>query len=174
MTKFDELCQSFVTRRDQDIKYQNECIQFTIRIGTGLKSYLNVPEKYFSYVPVHFEPEPDTIYNPAGSLYIDELKANWIFGIKITLFKAENIFPHQPILIRIAFYKENNAFYAQFSDGGDFVKVEDSNSYNYEEFFQRIYDSIKQYFEQGLEHFFEEHINPNKTEIPKKIGFSID
>ncbi len=62
----------------------------------------------------------------------------------------------------------------RFGDEGDFTRIEESNLADFEEFYQKIYDSIKQYIEQGLEQFFEEHLNPKKTEVPKKIGFSID
>ena len=164
MSKFDELCKSYVLSREKYMAYEEDCLIFAKQLADKFIAYLEVPKNNISFVPADKAPEDRKKYSLFSAINLSD-DDFWHFGMQIILYEKPNKYPHQPILLLFRLKKKNNLFYVKIPPYMEEKTIDPAKEKNFTEFFDYLFNEIKSYFEKGLQKYHE------GAEAVKTIGF---
>ena len=142
MSKFEQLCNAYKSRRDEFFQLRNEAIDFASSIYIGFQEYLDVPDGYAKPVPLN-NYRPDTQYNIPGSISLEE-DGHWHFGMIITFYMAENIFPQQSVFIDVKFKIIDNGYVVSLGPLPKKFTILSKNDHH--QFYGYLYDTINDHW----------------------------
>ena len=164
MSKFEELCKAYATSRKNYFDYRETCSKFAHTLVRGMVDYFGCPKGQVKFIPLNKEVESGSIYTVMGAIHLDD-DTFWHLGVRLTLYKAPNIFPHQPFLLRLLIKKVDDYFTVKLRTEGPEFKVHEDKPDEFNSFYEFIFDLIKEDLEKGLQRFLEQN------ETVRKIGF---
>lgn len=101
MSKFDEMCKTFADARNGWSEYRDRSWQHVTTLSTGFVKCCEIPQGHFAFVPAK-NAESGRHYTPLDAIQF-EADGYWHVGWRITLCEAPNVFPHQSVLVTLAF-----------------------------------------------------------------------
>jgi hypothetical protein len=153
MTKFDELNKIYTTA-EQDFKdYRWNCIEFAIKLGKGLANYLEC-----DYEEIQYYQPPDNDgkaieVHPRDALLIDK-DTSWHYGMGINLYVENNMDdPSMTYIFDLALKKDKENFILNLLNEKKEFNLESSKPEDLKPFYDMIYNTIKNRFEEELTKF---------------------
>lgn len=152
MTKFEELCESFANARKRYFNYENECMDFGIKMVDGLKEYLQCPPEQVNYYPPDKESDPNISYNIHGATILGE-DGFWHVGIGIGLYEAPNVRPQENVRSVLLIRKDNSHFVVKYGrESTEKFKICEDDKEDLEKFYDHVFEEVKELYDKQLEH----------------------
>ena len=152
MTRFEDLCGSYTSARKRYFNYENECMEFGIKMVDGLKEYLECPPEQVNYYPPDKESDPNVSYNIHGATKLGE-DGFWHVGIGIGLYEVPNGRPQENVRSTLLIKKEDGHFVVKYGkESKDEFKVCEEKEEDLKKFYDYIFDEIKELYDKQLEH----------------------
>lgn len=164
MTKFNELCNSYRLSREKYFNYRNECIDFADKLVGNMIGYFQWPKEQIKYVSPKGN-DSDSVYTLRGVLSLED-DTFWHFGLGLTLYESPDIKPYETAIIHILLKKDCEHFIVKIKNFKDEFEIFKDKPEDFENFFEFIFNKIKEDYEKDFEIFFEQE----DTTI-RKIGF---
>ena len=151
MTKFEELCESYASARKKFFNYEDECMEFGVKIVDGLKKYLECPSEQINYYPPDKESDPNVSYNIQGATKLGE-DGFWHVGIGIGLYEAPTVRPQENVRSRFLIKKDDGHFVVKYGkESHDEFRVCEDKEEDLEKFYDHIFEEIKELYDHQLE-----------------------
>lgn len=153
MTKFEELNKIY-TAAEQDFKnYRSNCIEFAIQLGKGLANYLECDyEEILYYQPPDNEGKAIEV-NARDALLIDK-DTSWHYGMGINLYVENNMDdPSMTYIFDLAIKKDKENYIISLLNEKKEFNFESSKPEDLKPFYDMIYNTIKNRFEEELTKF---------------------
>ncbi len=163
MNKFQEMCNSFTKSCNNFFSYRDECMGFLTNLINGFIEYCEIPKEQIKCIPLNQELKENWQYTVLGSMHLDD-DTYWHIGLILTLYRAPNTFPHQPVKMIFKVKKNQDCFLLRFGEVEDVFEIRNPEG-DLPKYYDFVVRSIKSHFEEGLQRFLE-----NSATI-KKIGF---
>jgi|SRR6266853_2103981 len=154
MSKFDEMCSAYTNARNEWQKYRDLCFQYLGILAGGFIAYCGIPESYVSFVPLNEEPVENRVYSLPGATHFDD-DGFWSLGLLITLFEKPNVFPHRTVLIPLFLKEEGRKVLVRIGRDGNLTEIQIDNESERNRLYDRIVDTVKRYFANGLQRAIE-------------------
>ncbi len=152
MTRFEELCESYTSARKRYFNYENECMEFGIKMVDGLKEYLDCPPEQVNYYPPDKESDPNVSYNIHGATKLGE-DGFWHVGIGIGLYEVPNGRPQENVRSTLLIKKEDGRFVVKYGrESKDEFRICEDDEDDLKRFYDYIFDEIKELYDKQLEH----------------------
>lgn len=164
MSKFQELCESYKTTRQNYFSYRDECLGFVNELVHRYKNYLEIPEGQFSYVPTHKEPEPGKTYSLDGASHLNA-DGYWHSGLEIRLYEAPNVEPQATVRICLRVKKQEDKFDVKITSQNRHHIIASGNLQEHTEFFEYLQKQIRDSMEKEMSDFL------TRSSPLRKIGF---
>lgn len=168
MSKFDELCLSYKTSRENFFSYRDDIQTFAAELIGKYIRYLRIPEKQLKFVPLKKELKANTLYTLFGSIHFNNEDNYWYLGVEITLAFASNDIPEQPVLIRFMFKRtDDDIFLVKLyeQDPGHSININNINDFLV--FFDFLQNQIRALFEKTPHEFLESSAPLRTVGLPK-------
>jgi len=170
MTRYEDLCQAYVTSRNNYFAYHKECLEFCGRLLDGLVKNFEIPADRIRVIPVDQPPEPGKEYELAQVMKLAP-DTFWHFGLEITLCERPDLCLQQ-VMIRFRVKKEKSHFVVKLGNRAqEEFHIMPEVSADMRKVYDYIFQFVKNTFEHGLEEFLENPQPENRHEKPRKIGF---
>lgn len=153
MNRFEELCKSYADARKKFFAYRDECVSFAGLLVGSLLRFLECPQTQAEMVPVISERETGWKHYGPLAVEMDEHDQLWRFGLILTLYENPNVRPYGPYLLHFAFQKSLGSFVVKL-DGKQFT-ITGTEESAFDEINRTIFETMKNYFDSGLERFIE-------------------
>jgi|SRR5947209_3228308 len=154
MSKFDEMCSVYTNARNEWQTYRDLCFQYLGILSRGFIAYCGIPESYISFVPLNNDPVEGRQYSLPGAIDFDD-DGFWSLGLRITLFEKPNVFPHRMILVPLFLKDEGHKVLVRIGRDGDPTEIDIGNESERNRLYDRIVDTVKRYFSNGLQRAIE-------------------
>jgi hypothetical protein len=152
MSRFEELCESYTSARKRYFNYENECMEFGIKMMNGLKEYLECPPEQVNYYPPDKESDPNVSYNIHGATKLGE-DGFWHVGIGIGLYEVPNGRPQENVRSTLLIKKEDGRFVVKYGrESKDEFRICEDDEDDLKKFYDYIFDEIKELYDKQLEH----------------------
>ncbi len=152
MTRFEELCGSYTSARKRYFHYENECMEFGIKMVDGLKKYLECPPEQVNYYPPDKESDPNVSYNIHGATKLGE-DGFWHVGIGIGLYEVPNGRPQENVRSTLLIKKEDGRFVVKYGkESKDEFRICEDSEDDLKKLYDYIFDEIKELYDKQLEH----------------------
>jgi hypothetical protein len=151
MTRFDELCESYASARKKFFNYEEECMEFGVKMVDGLVEYLECPPEQVNYYPPDKESDPNVSYNIHGATVLGE-DGFWHVGIGIGLYESHNRRPQENVRSTLLIKKDDNSFIVKYGkESKDEFKICEDNEESLEKFYGHVFEEIKELYDHQLE-----------------------
>ena len=152
MSRFEELCESYTSARKRYFNYENECMEFGIKMMKGLKEYLECPPEQVNYYPPDKESDPNVSYNIHGATKLGD-DGFWHVGIGIGLYEVPNGRPQENVRSTLLIKKEDGRFIVKYGrESKDEFRICEDDEDDLKKFYDYIFDEIKELYDKQLEH----------------------
>ena len=152
MTRFEELCESYTNARKRYFNYENECMEFGVKMVDGLKEYLKCPPEQVNYYPPDKESDPNVSYNIHGATKLGD-DGFWHVGIGIGLFEVPNGRPQENVRSTLLIKKEDGRFVVKYGkESTDEFRICEDDEEDLKRLYDYIFDEIKELYDKQLEH----------------------
>ncbi len=152
MTRFEELCESFANARKRYFNYENECMDFGVKMVDGLVEYLECPPEQVNYYPPDKESDPNVSYNIHGASMLGE-DGFWHVGIGIGIYEAPNVRPQENVRSTLLIKKENGCFTVKYGkESSDEFRICEDDEEDLEKFYGHVFEEVKELYDKQLEH----------------------
>jgi hypothetical protein len=152
MSRFEELCESYTSARKRYFNYENECMEFGIKMMNGLKEYLECPPEQVNYYPPDKESDPNVSYNIHGATKLGD-DGFWHVGIGIGLYEVPNGRPQENVRSTLLIKKEDGRFVVKYGrESKDEFRICEDDEDDLKKFYDYIFDEIKELYDKQLEH----------------------
>jgi hypothetical protein len=152
MSRFEELCESYTSARKRYFNYENECMEFGIKMMNGLKEYLECPPEQVNYYPPDKESDPNVSYNIHGATKLGD-DGFWHVGIGIGLYEVPNGRPQENVRSTLLIKKEDGRFIVKYGrESKDEFRICEDDEDDLKKFYDYIFDEIKELYDKQLEH----------------------
>jgi len=170
MTRYQDLCEAYVTSRDNYFSYQKECLEFSGQLLQGLASDFQIPDDRVRVIPVDQPPEAEKEYTLAQVMKLGP-DTFWHFGLEFTLCERPELCLQQ-VMIQFRVKKERDHFLVKLGNRAqEEFRIAPELDGDFRDLFDHIFNFVKNAFEHGLEEFLENPQPDNRHEKPRKIGF---
>ncbi|MGB9937216.1 MAG: hypothetical protein ACPK7O_05800 [Methanobacterium sp.] len=151
MTRFEELCESYANARKRYFNYENECMEFGMKMVNGLKEYLQCPPEQINYYPPDKESDPNVSYNIHGATKLGE-DGFWHVGIGIGLYEAPNVRPQENVRSTLLIRKDDGHFIVKYGrESKDEFRICEDREEELDKFYEHIYEEVKELYDKQLE-----------------------
>ena len=162
MSKFEELCKSYKTSRENFLSNKDDSYSFAATLVENYIRYLQIPRECLKFLPLNKQIKPNTTYTLFGSIHFDE-DGFWHLGVQITIRTVQEDIPEQEVLICFMFKKIGpDRFLVKLysKDSGHLIDI--GNYQDYTVFFDFLQQEITALFDE-TRHEFTETVSPLKT-----------
>ena len=165
MSKFHELCGAYQKAQQDFQDYQNDCHQFALDFVKQFKEHFEIPPSQFSLFKINANNEFTLVQPSVINALVLRDDSLWQFGVGMTVCSAPETLPQELILIPILLRRDmDGTHYIKYGDMREF-KIEKKDQYNFDEFFEFLFETIKDTYNQQLVQFI-----GHDTE--RKIGYN--
>jgi len=173
MSKFSDLCSLYKESRETYAECQKRAFKFSVELMERYLNYLDIPNKYFKYVPLKNDPDPQEIgrlsqennYTVRGATHLKD-DTYWHIGLVITVFITENTYPQYPVFIDFKFKEKDNGYIVIITDDHEGYLIHGGNETEFNDLFNFIQIKLQDNFKTGLQRFLEQ----SEQSLPT-IGF---
>ena len=153
MTKFDELNKIY-TRAEKDFKdYRWTSIEFAVKLGKGLAKYLGCEYEEIQYYQPPDKEGKSIEAHPRDALLIDT-DTSWHYAMGLNLYVENNRDnPAMTYIFDLAMKKDNDNFGIRLMKEKKEFKIDPNNPEDLNTFYEFIYNTIKNRFEEELTKF---------------------
>jgi hypothetical protein len=129
-------------------------------LAHGFVGFCEIPDDLVSFSPVNKEEEREKKYSPIEAMHIGD-DGYLHCGLRIILFEAPNVFPHQPIVIDLCLTELDEKIMVKVSGSDKPRQLHLNNEGECSSFYEHLVDGVKRYFSSA----------PHFDSSLKKIGF---
>jgi len=165
MSKFEELCKSYATARENYFNYRNACWDFASHLVSGMIDYFQCPKEQVKFIPLKGDEKPGSVYTLMGAMHLDD-DTFWHLGVGLTLYIAPNVFPHETILLPLLIKKVTDYFIVKLDGHQKEFKIHIDKTDEFDTFYEFVFQQIQETYEKGLQRFLDQN------EATRKIGFT--
>ena len=153
MTKFDEINKIYTTAEKDFKDYRWAKIDFAVKLGKGLANYLGCDYEEIQYYQPPDNEGKSIEAHPRDALFIDT-DTSWHYGMGINLYVENNKDnPAMTYIFDLALKKDEDNFAIRLMKEKKEFKINPNNSEDLNSFYDFIYNTIKNRFEQELSKF---------------------
>lgn len=146
MSKFDQICQVYMSARDSFRNYEETCRNFARNLVYGMIDYFEWPQdQEITYIPLGEEIGPnDRFYALAGAMRMDD-EAFWHFGVELTVHDPGGSHP-LPFLMSFFIKKVGPHFIVKLGPSGREIKIHEDKQRELQPFYDAVYMQIVDFF----------------------------
>jgi hypothetical protein len=164
MSKFDELCRTYVQSKRAFTDYQNACRNFARDLIVGMVQYFDWPQNQeITYIPLGEAITPNNrFYALAGAMRMDD-QSFWHFGVELTIYEYSGA---NPVKFVLSFFvkKVGTHFIIKLGPNGKEIRVHEAEVDKLEPLYDAVFVQIKEFFSRR----YFQIINSNE---PREPGF---
>ena len=165
MSKFQDLCNTYSTARQNYFDYWQECADFVTELVDSMTRYFEMPADKLKFVPLKQPPEFGKTYCAKESMHLEQ-DTFWYAGVMLTLCHIKKDEPDESIILPILVKKIGDEFTVKLGPMGKPLAIKKGD--NYREFYDYVYNQILDTYKDRLHKFLE------KESSERKIGFAAD
>ena len=146
MSKFKQLCETYMNSRRKFLKYEETCRNFARDLVYGMIDYFGWPQdQEITYIPLGEEISPNNrFYALAGAMRMDD-DAFWHFGIELTIEETGGSNP-LPFLMSFFIKKVGAHFIVKLGPNGREIKIHEERQRELEPFYDAVFAQIVEFF----------------------------
>jgi len=153
MTKFDELNKIYTTAEKDFKDYRWTNIEFAVKLGKGIANYMGCDYEEIQYYQPPNKEGKAIEAHPRDALLIDT-DTSWHYGMGLNLYVENNKDnPAMTYIFDLALKKDNNNFGLRLLKEKKEFKIDPNNPDDLNTFYDYIYNTIKNRFEEELTKF---------------------
>lgn len=163
MSKFNQICQTYMSARSAFREYEETCRSFARDLVYGMIDYFEWPQdQEITYIPLGEEISPnDRFYALAGAMRMDD-KAFWHFGVELTVHEPGGSHP-LPFLMSFFIKKVGAHFIVKLGPNGREIRIHEERQRELQPFYDAVFMQIVDFFKKQ----FQDAI----TDQQKELGF---
>lgn len=169
MTRYEELCKAYAKNLSDFKGYKEACFKFANALMEDLKVEFNIPDERLKLRSKEDAKEVTENMLEAMDMQKDTY---WHIRFSITVCADLEESLKESMSFEIAIKKVLNHFVLAIPNEREFTIVEREGKYNFKDFFDYLFSSLKSFYEQELERFLSSTPNAKKEQSP--IGFRFD
>lgn len=150
MTKYEQICRSYLSARRAFRDYEETCRNFARDIVYGMIEYFEWPEgEEITYIPIGEEFGPnDRFYALAGAMRLAD-DAFYHFGVELTAREAPGSGHSTPFLLTFFIKKKGPHFIVKLGANGREIKIHEDKKNELDPFFEAVFLQIVDFFKNG-------------------------
>jgi hypothetical protein len=146
MTRFEELCKTYMQSKRAFNEYENACRNFARDLIAGMVQYFEWPRNQeITYIPLGEEITPSNrFYALAGAMQMDD-QSFWHFGVELTIYEYEG---SNPVAFVLSFFvkKVGNQFIVKLGPKGKEIRIHEAELDKLQPLYDAVFIQIKEFF----------------------------
>lgn len=173
MTRYEELCKAYAKNLSDFKTYKEACYKFASTLMEELKREFNIPD---DHLKLRSKNDPKEIAENMLDAMDMQKDTYWHIRFSITVcadMEEQQKDPHKESMsFEISIKKVSTHFILAIPNEREFTILEHEGTYNFKNFFDFLFSSLKSFYEQELDRFLTTAPNAKKEQSP--IGFRFD
>ena len=169
MTRYDELCKAYAKNLSDFKTYKETCYRFALKLMEELKQEYNIPDERLK---LRSKDDPKEVTDNMLEAMDMQKDTFWHIRFSITVCADMEEQIKESMSFEICIKKVTSNFILSIPNEREFNILETDGKYNFREFFDYLFNSLKSFYEHELERFLISTPSTKKEQSP--IGFRFD
>jgi hypothetical protein len=169
MTRYEELCKAYAKNLTDFRTYKETCYKFALTLMEELKQEFNIPNERLK---LRSKDDPKEVTENMLEAMDMQKDTFWHIRFSITVCADMDEQLKESMSFEISIKRVAAYFILAIPNEREFTIEEKDGNYNFRDFFDYLFNSLKTFYEQELERFLVTTPNAKKEQSP--IGFRFD
>lgn len=169
MTRYEELCKAYAKNLSDFKGYKEACYKFANTLMVELKQEFNIPD---DRLKLRSKDDPKEVTDNMLEAMDMQKDTYWHIRFSITVCAEMDEQLKESMSFEISIKKVVDHFVLAIPNEREFTIKESEGTFNFEDFFDYLFSSLKSFYEQELDRFLTTTPSAKKEQSP--IGFRFD
>lgn len=169
MTRYEELCKAYAKNLHDFKSYKETCYRFASTLMEELKQEFNIPHERLK---LRSKDDPKEVTENMLEAMDMQKDTYWHIRFSITVCAEADEHMKESMSFEISIKKIGSSFILAIPNEREFTIEEKEGRYNFSPFFDYLFNSLKDFYEQELDRFLTGAASVKKEQSP--IGFRFD